>query len=175
MSLTVLIPQQQIQHRIEFLSQQIVADYADCRNLTLICVLKGGAVFFADLIRQIPLAIRCEFIQLSSYGNSTEPSRQVEIVSSGFNDLSNCHVLVVEDIIDSGQSLCLLQNHLAKSDPLSLRVCTLLDKPSRRRVEIEADYVGFTIADQFVVGYGLDYAQQYRNLPDICVLETEED
>ena len=92
-----------------------------------------------------------------------------------FNDLSNCHVLVVEDIIDSGQSLCLLQKHLTKLDPLSLRVCTLLDKPSRRRVEIEADYVGFTIADQFVVGYGLDYAQQYRNLPDICVLATEED
>ena len=175
MLLTVLIPRQQIQRRIESLSQQIVVDYANCQNLTLICVLKGGAIFFSDLIRQIPLAVRCEFIQLSSYGNSTEPSRQAEIVSSGFNDLSNCHVLVIEDIIDSGQSLCLLQNHLAKLDPLSLSVCTLLDKPSRRRVEIKADYVGFTIADQFVVGYGLDYAQQYRNQPNICVLETEED
>lgn len=168
---TVLISESQIQKRILELGKQISKDYEN-RELVLICVLRGATLFFADLAREISLPLRFEFLQTSSYYNSTEPSKNIQFIRAGSEYVKNRDVLIIEDIIDTGQTLKFLVEHLESLDPSSIKICTLLDKPSRREVSVDIDYLGFEIPNVFVVGYGLDYGQLYRNLPYIAVLES---
>lgn len=170
-SKTVLISESQIRSRILELGKQISKDYEN-RELVLICVLRGAALFFADLAREISLPLRFEFLQTSSYHNSTEPSKNIRFIRAGSDYIKNRDVLIVEDIIDTGQTLKFLVEHLETLNPNTIKICTLLDKPSRRQVSVQIDYLGFEIPNVFVVGYGLDYGQLYRNLPYIGVLES---
>ncbi|MCG9125983.1 hypoxanthine phosphoribosyltransferase [Candidatus Poribacteria bacterium] len=170
-SKTVLISESQIRTRIQELGKQISKDYEN-RELVLICVLRGATLFFADLAREISLPLRFEFLQTSSYHNSTEPSKNIRFIRAGSDYVENRDVLIVEDIIDTGRTLTFLVEHLETLNPNSIKICTLLDKPSRRQVPVEIDYLGFEIPNVFVVGYGLDYGQLYRNLPYIGVLES---
>ncbi len=161
-----------IAERVAELGRQITAEYADKKPL-MICVLKGSVVFFADLIRAIDAQISIEFMTASSYGSATVSSGEVKIVSELDNKIVGRHVILVEDIIDSGRTIAYIKSDMQKKGVLSLKVCSLLDKPDRRVADVTADYVGFTIPDEFVVGYGLDYDQKYRNFPDIGVLKPE--
>ena len=140
----------------------------------LVCILKGAAVFFTDLIREIDLPLTLDFMAISSYGSATKTSGVVRILKDLDNDILGKDVIVVEDIVDSGRTLTYLMEILKSRNPASLKLCTMLDKPSRRVAEVKVDYTGFEIPDEFVVGYGLDYAQKYRNLPFIGVLEFSE-
>ena len=167
---SVLISESQIQKRIRELGRQISEDYKD-QDLVLICVLRGAALFFADLAREISLPLRFEFLQTSSYNDSTEPSKKIQFIRAGGDYVTERNVLIVEDIIDTGQTLKFLVEYLQSLNPQSIKICTLLDKPSRREVNVNIDYSGFEIPNLFVVGYGLDYGQMYRNLPYIAVLE----
>jgi hypoxanthine phosphoribosyltransferase len=177
---SVLISESHLRNRIHELGAQIVTDYEN-QELVLLGVLRGSVIFFADLARAIfsaqlesPLTevrLRFEFVQLMSYHDSMKPSR-VELIRGGSDYLKQQHVLIVEDIVDTGRTLKFLCEHLRTLKPKTVKVCTLLDKPSRRKVPVAIDYIGFEIPDAFVVGYGLDYAQQYRNLPYIAVLES---
>jgi hypoxanthine phosphoribosyltransferase len=168
-SLRVLIPADQIQERVKALGAQIDRDCGP-GPLYLIGVLNGSFIFLADLARAIDCPVRIDFIGASSYGASTESSGRVQITKDLDTSIQGCDVIVVEDIVDTGNTLAELLELLGKRKPKSLRVVAILDKPSRRQTDLPLDYVGFTIPDEFVVGYGLDYAQDYRNLPDICVL-----
>ncbi len=161
-----------IAERVAALGRQITNEYADKKPL-LICVLKGSVVFFADLIRAIDAQISIEFMTASSYGSATVSSGEVKIVSELDNKIAGRHVILVEDIIDSGRTIAYIKGDMQKKGVMSLKVCSLLDKPDRRVADVTADYVGFTIPDEFVVGYGLDYDQKYRNFPDIGVLKPE--
>lgn len=177
---SVLISESRLQHRIHELAVQIVNDYEN-QELVLLGVLRGSVLFFADLARAIhsaqlenptrEVSLRFEFVQLVSYHDSTEPSA-VELIRGGTGYLEQRHVLIVEDIVDTGQTLKFLCEHLWTLKPKTLKVCTLLDKPSQHQVPIGIDYIGFEIPDTFVVGYGLDYAQRYRNLPYVATLES---
>ena len=167
----VLLGQQAIAERVAELGRQIMADYAG-KPLLMLSILKGSTVFFADLIRRIPLPLRIDFMEVSSYGNTTT-SGQVRLLKDLDQSCEGVHVLIVEDIIDSGSTLRYLKETLLARSPASLKICTLLDKPSRRKVDLSPEYCGFQIPDEFVVGYGLDYAERYRNLPDICILKPE--
>lgn len=167
----VLFSESQIHNRIQKLGKQISKDYEN-RELVLICVLRGAALFFADLAREISLPLRFEFLQVSSYHNQTEPSKNIRFIRAGSDYVKHRDVLIVEDIIDTGQTLNFLVKHLQSLSPNSLKICALLDKPSRRQVAVHIDYSGFEIPNVFVVGYGLDYRQLYRNLPYIAVLES---
>lgn len=162
----ILFTRDQIKKRVEEMGQQIRSDYENKKIMT-ISLLKGSFVFTADLVREIDLPVRVEFMTTSSYGHATENSGKVKIVQDIEADLSEYDVLVVDDIADSGVTLEFIMDHLAKKNPKSLASCVLLDKPSRRVVDIEADYVGFTIPDKFIVGYGLNYGHHYRNVPYI--------
>ena len=162
---SILITNSQIHERIAELGKQISQDYVG-KDLLLLCVLKGAVVFLADLMRTISIPVRCEFIQLASYNDGTSPSA-VKVVQGLTGVLNGADVLIVEDIVDSGHSLNFLIDHIETLKPQSVKVCSLLDKPDRRQVPITVDYLGFEIPDVFVVGYGMDYAQQYRNLPYI--------
>ena len=166
----VLLTEEQIGERVAALGAELAADYAD-RDPILIGVLKGSVVFLADLVRamQIPLAI--DLMEVSSYGSGTESSGQVRILKDLKGSIEGRHVLVVEDIIDTGLTLNYLLRYLGERAPASLRVACLLDKPARRLAEMEIDYRGFTIPDRFVIRYGLDYDERYRNLPYIGVLK----
>lgn len=176
---SVLISESCLQHRIRELGTQILTDYEN-KELVLLGVLRGSVLFFADLARAIfkaqdenqtrEVALRFEFVQLMSYHDSTCPST-VKLIRGGSDYLTERHVLIVEDIVDTGRTLNTLCEHLQTLNPKTVKVCTLLDKPSQRQVSVAVDYTGFEIPDTFVVGYGLDYAQQYRNLPYIAVLE----
>ena len=168
---STLISEAEIQRRVRELGQQISEDYAD-REPVFVCVLKGAALFFADLFRTVSIPVRCEFIQLSSYDDSTESSGHVRIVQGLNENLRNADVVVIEDIVDTGQTLSFLIREIEALEPASVKVCSLLDKPTRRIVSTSIDYVGFEIPDAFVVGYGLDYAQQYRNLREIYHIKT---
>ena len=168
---STLISEAEIQRRVHELGQQISEDYSD-RELVLVCVLKGAALFFADLFRALSIPARCEFIQLASYDDSTESSGHVRIVQGLNENLRDADVIVVEDIVDTGQTLSFLIKEIQALEPASVKVCSLLDKPTRRIVSTSIDYVGFEIPDAFVVGYGLDYAQQYRNLREIYHIKT---
>ncbi len=168
---TVLISESQIRERIRELGSQISKDYEN-QELVLVCVLRGATLFFADLVREISLPLRFEFLQTSSYNDSTEPSKNIEFIRAGSNYIKHRNVLIVEDIIDTGQTLKFLVKHLQTLNPKTIKICTLLDKPSRRQVSVPVDYSGFEIPNVFVVGYGLDYGQLYRNLPYIAVLES---
>ena len=166
----VLITESQIRERIRELGSQISKDYAD-QELVLICVLRGATLFFADLAREISLPIRFEFLQASSYNDRMQPSKEIEFIRTGSDYIQGRNVLIVEDIIDTGQTLNMLTEQLQALEPKSIGICTLLDKPSRRQFSIDIDYSGFVVPNVFVVGYGLDYAQMYRNLPYIAVIE----
>ncbi|MCS7301173.1 MAG: hypoxanthine phosphoribosyltransferase [Fimbriimonadales bacterium] len=167
--LELLIPAGALQARVAALGAQIAQDYAMHPPL-LVGVLKGSLVFLADLMRAIPLPVSYDFVAVSSYGAETQTTGQVRLIKDLDAPIHNRHVLVVEDIYDTGLTLNYLLGLLRQREPASLRVCTLLSKPARHQVEIELAYCGFEIADRFVVGYGLDYAEQYRNLPFIAAL-----
>jgi len=169
----VLLTEDQIQAKVAELGKRIGADYAG-RQLTLVSVLKGSLPFMADLMRAIPVPVRIDLMEVSSYGSSaTESSGLVRILKDLSATIEGEDVLIVEDIIDTGLTLNYLVRYLRGKNPASLRICTLLDKPARRLVEIPVDYIGFTIPDQFVVGYGLDYGELYRNLRFVGVLRPE--
>lgn len=168
----VLISEEMLQERVRQLGTEITEDYMG-KNPVLICVLKGGYMFLADLTRQLCIRHGVDFMAISSYGNGTESSGIVRILKDLDADVSRRHILVVEDIIDTGHTLSYLLENLRSRQPASLRVCTLLSKPARREVDLDVDYVGFEIPDEFVVGYGLDFAETYRNLPFIGVLRPE--
>jgi hypoxanthine phosphoribosyltransferase len=169
----VLVTEDQIRTKVAELGARIGADYAD-RRLTLVSVLKGSLPFMADLMRTIHVPVRIDLMEVSSYGgSSTESSGLVRILKDLSASIEGEDVLIVEDIIDTGLTLNYLLRYLRGKNPKSLRICTLLDKPARRLVDIAVDYVGFTIPDQFVVGYGLDYREYYRNLRFVGVLRPE--
>ncbi|MBC7289560.1 MAG: hypoxanthine phosphoribosyltransferase [Armatimonadetes bacterium] len=168
----VLLTEEQIHARVRELAAKLQADYAG-RTPILVGVLNGSVVFLADLMRFVQMPVVIDFIQVSSYGDATQSSGCVRLVKDLCQPIAGRDVVLVEDIVDSGRSLRFLLDELARREPRSLRVCVLLDKPSRREVEVPLDYVGFQIPDYFVVGYGLDFAQQYRNLPYIAVLREE--
>lgn len=170
----VLIPENELQAKIDQLAADITADYHDRRPL-LVCVLKGAVVFLADLARRLPFALEMDFMAVSSYGHSTESSGVVRILKDLDSDIKGRHVLVVEDIIDSGLTLQYLSQSLKARNPASLEIVTLLSKTSRRVTDLECRYTGFDIPDMFVVGYGLDYKEKYRNLPFVGVLESAVD
>lgn len=169
-----LITEAQIRTRIRELGEQISKDYAD-QELVLVCVLRGATLFFADLAREISLPLRFEFLQTSSYNDSTRPSKKIEFIRTGSNYIEHRDVLIIEDIIDTGRTLSFLLEHLNTLNPKSIKICTLLNKPSRREVPVNIDYTGFEVPNVFLVGYGLDYAQMYRNLPYIAVIEPSSD
>lgn len=166
----VMISEEQIKKRVVEMAEQIEADYAG-KNLIVVGILKGASVFVSDLIRRIDLPLTLDFMAVSSYGMSTESSGVVRILKDLDMDISGMDVLIVEDIIDSGLTLNYLQDYLSARHVNSLRLCTLLDKPHRRKTEVKADYIGFTIEDEFIVGYGIDCKEQYRNLPYIAAVE----
>ena len=168
----VLFSQQQLEERVDQIAQEITRDYAG-KEIVLISVLRGSFVFMADLCRRIGLPCTIDFMSVSSYGSGTSSTGQVQITKDLSGDISGKHILVVEDILDSGNTLSYLLKLLEQRKPASIRLCTLLDKPERRIKPVEVHYSGFTIPDAFVVGYGLDYAEHYRNLPYIGILKPE--
>ena len=169
----VLVTEEDVDKRIKELGEQISKDYAG-KQVHLICVLKGGVFFMCELAKRITVPVSMDFMSVSSYGDGTKSSGVVKIAKDLDETLEGKDVLIVEDIIDSGRTLYYLMDILSKRNPNSMRLCTLLDKPERRVKDVKVDYVGFNIPDEFVVGYGLDYAQRYRNLPFIGVVEGVE-
>ena len=167
----ILLDRETIAKKVAELGRTIARDYAHTRPL-MVCVLKGSVVFYADLIRAIDTPLDLDFIAVSSYGRGTT-SGEVRMIKDLDVSIEERDVLIVEDILDTGLTLKYLTEMLRARGPASLKLCTLLDKPERRRAKVEADYRGFTIPNEFVVGYGLDYAEQYRNLPDIGILKPE--
>lgn len=168
----ILITRQQLAQRVAELGKQITADYRG-KDLVVLGILKGAVIFFSDLIREIDLAMTLDFMAISSYGNATKSSGVVRILKDLDKDIIDKDVLVVEDIIDTGLTLSFLKANLLSRGAASIKICALLDKPDRRLVNLTCDYKGFSIPDAFVVGYGLDYDQRYRNLPEIGVLKPE--
>lgn len=169
----ILVDEQSLQRRVRELGQTISADYAG-HDLLLICVLKGGVAFLTDLMRQLTIPHEIDFMAISSYGmGKRESSGVVRILMDLKTNIEGRDVLIVEDIVDSGRTISYLLRTLEARNPASLRVCTLLNKPERRAVEVPLDYVGFDIPDEFVLGYGLDLDEKYRHLPFVCVLKTE--
>ena len=169
-NLSVLIPTEKLQERIRQMGQQISKDYAG-RRPELICVLKGAMVFLSDLMRAIDLSLTIDYIAVSSYGKEKNSSGEVKIVKDLDEPLQGRDIILVEDILDTGLTLSFLINSFKARGATSIKIATLLNKPERRKVEVHADYVGFDIPDEFVVGYGLDYAERYRNLPYIGVVK----
>ena len=167
---SILFSQEQIKARVKELGEQITRDYQG-QNLLVIGVLKGAFVFMADLIREINLPVEVDFISVSSYGASTVSSGEVRITKDLDHSVEGKSVLLVEDIVDTGLTLNYIEEIFQKRNPANVKICCLLDKPSRRRSSVAAEYVGFTIEDLFVVGYGLDYAGKYRNYPAVCILK----
>jgi hypoxanthine phosphoribosyltransferase len=168
----VLVSQEALAARIREMGEQISADYAD-ESILMVGVLRGAVIFMADLARAISRPVTIDFIAVSSYGASTSSSGVVRIIKDLDEDIAGRHVLIVEDIIDSGLTLKYLYDNLLSRNPASVKICTLLSKPSRRKVDVPVAYNGFTIPDYFAVGYGLDYAEKYRNLPYVGVLKPE--
>ena len=168
----VLISHKQIREKTRELGRRIEKDY-EGKNPLLICVLKGGLMFLADLMREIRMPLEIDFMAVSSYSDATESSGVVRILMDLDRNIRGRHVLIVEDIIDTGRTLNYIIENLRTRGPASIKICTLLNKPARRVLEIPLDYVGFEIPDRFVIGYGLDYGEIYRNLPFIGVLKPE--
>ena len=165
-----IITQEQMRNRIRELGRQISTDYAG-KDLVLVGVLKGAYAFFADLARAIRIPVRVDFIVVTSYGTGAKTSGKVKLVTELTEQIKNKDVLLVEDIVDSGLTVQYLMKALARRKPKSINVCTLLSKPERRVVDVHVQYIGFKIPDQYVIGYGLDYQQKYRNLPYLAVLD----
>jgi len=168
----ILVSETQISRRLKKLGKEISDTYGD-EEITVIAIINGALLFSADLMRQVVSPIRIDCIRVSSYRNETRPVAEPEIFSSLTIDVENRNVLLIDDILDTGRTLSVVYRLLKSRNPSSLRTCVLLDKKGRREVECEADFVGFTIPDRFVVGYGLDFAERYRNLPCIGVLKPE--
>lgn len=168
----ILIDQPTIEQRVKELGEQISKDYAG-KTVTLVCILKGGLMFLCDLAKHITVPVKYDFMSVSSYGDSTQSSGVVRITKDLEESIEGKDIIIVEDIIDTGLTLSYLLNNLHSRNPASLRICTLLDKPDNRRVEIPVNYVGFTVPNEFLVGYGLDYQQLYRNFPYIFVLNPK--
>ena len=171
--LKVLISREEIKNTVARLAKEIKEDYHDTQPL-LISVLKGSFVFMADLIRQLDLPVEIDFIKLSSYGAGMKSSGEVKVVQKLKTPIKGRDVLVIEDIVDTGLTISFLLNYLRKKKPASLKLCALTDKPSCHKAPVSIDYLGFTLPDKFIVGYGLDLHEKFRNLPDICVLENDE-
>ena len=169
----VLLTEEEVDKRIKEVAEQINKDYAG-KSVHLICILKGGVFFTCELAKRLNMPVSMDFMSVSSYGAGTVSSGVVRIIKDLDEPLEGKNVLIVEDIIDSGRTLSYLIEILKKRNPASIRLCTLLDKPERRVTDVKVDYVGFNIPDEFVVGYGLDYAQKYRNLPYVGVVEGVE-
>lgn len=168
----ILLSEKEIADKVQELGKTLAAEYRD-KNPLVICVLKGAVVFMADLIRHMDIPCEMDFMAVSSYGSGTESSGMVKILKDLDASVQNRHVLVVEDIMDSGLTLSRLLELLRHREAASVKVVTLLNKPERRKVDLSPDYSGYDIPDEFVVGYGLDYSEQYRNLPYIGVLKPE--
>ncbi len=168
----ILITEAEAKKRIAELAEEINRDY-EGKEYTMVVTLRGAVMFFADLFRQLTGNVDCDFIAVSSYGATTHTTGEVKMSKDLSSPIKDKHIIIVEDIIDTGITLSYLKKLLAAREPASLKVCSFLDKPSRREVEIEGDYIGFKIPNEFVIGYGLDYDQKYRNLPDVCVLAPE--
>lgn len=168
----VLVSREQISEMVKRLGRRISEDYAG-KELVLAGVLKGGFIFLADLMREISIPVDMDFIAVSSYGESTRSSGVVRIIKDIDLDVVGKHVLIVEDLVDTGLTLRHLKDLFNTRGPKSVKICTAFDKPSRRKVEIEVEYNGIEVPDKFIVGYGLDYAGRYRNLPDVCTLKEE--
>ncbi|MGI6552016.1 MAG: hypoxanthine phosphoribosyltransferase [Clostridia bacterium] len=168
----ILITEEELEQKVQEMGEQISKDYVG-KDLLLVGILKGAVVFLSDLMRKISIPLHLDFMAVSSYGQATESSGAVMILKDLETNISEKHVLIVEDIVDTGLTLKYIVENLKSRNPLSLKVCTLLDKPERRLVDVQVDYKGFSIPDAFVVGYGLDYGEQYRHLPHISVLKPE--
>lgn len=168
----VLLTEEEVDARINEIGKQISEDYAG-RQVHLICVLKGGSFFMCELAKRITVPVSFDFMSVSSYGGDTKSSGVVKIVKDLDDSIKDKEVIIIEDIIDSGRTLSYLMELLQQRGPKSLSLCTLLDKPDRRVVDVKVDYTGFQIPDEFVVGYGLDYDQRYRNLPYIGIVEFD--
>ena len=168
--LHTLFPRAEIEAAVKRLASEITRDYQD-KHPVLIGILKGVFVFMSDLVRDLDFPLEIEFVRLSSYGSGQQTTGKVKVVQGLSCPIRNRDVLVVEDIVDTGITIAFLMAYLKKKRPASLKLCALTDKPSRRQVPVNIDYLGFSVPDKFVVGYGLDFNEKYRNLPDICVLE----
>ncbi len=166
--------EQQVEDRVSEIAAQISKDY-EGKKIHMICILRGSVFFFSELAKKITLPVTIDFMSVSSYGNGTESTGSLEVRKDLDDDIDGKDVLVVEDIIDTGNTLWMIQKILQARNTASLRICTLLDKPDRRETKVHIDYTGFVVPDEFIVGYGLDYAQKYRNLPYIGRLEFVED
>lgn len=166
----VLISEEEVKEKIRAIAEKINADYAG-KELHVVCILKGGVFFMCELVKHITVPVTHDFMAVSSYGDATVSSGRIKIIKDLDDSIEGKDVLIVEDIIDSGRTLHHLLQLLRARNPKSIKLCTLLDKPDRREIEVPIDYVGFAVPDLFVVGYGLDYAQHYRNLPYIGVIE----
>ncbi len=167
-----LLTEEQIADIVKKMGKQISEDYKG-KNLLLVSVLKGSLIFMADLMREITIPCSIDFLSVSSYGNGTSTTGEVRILKDLDASLEGKDLLVVEDILDSGVTLSFLLKNLSARNPASVRLCTFLDKPERRRVDIKADYIGASVPDKFIVGYGLDYAEKYRNIPFVGILKPE--
>ena len=170
--LHVLLSEQELKDKVTELGRRISEDYAG-KRLLVVSVLKGSVVFMADLMRAVTIPAEIDFMSVSSYGSGAKTSGVVKIIKDLDINLEGFDLLIVEDILDSGLTLSYIKKILTQRSPRSIRICTLLDKPERRQADIQADYAGFEVPDEFVVGYGLDYAEKYRNLPYIGVLKPE--
>ena len=168
----LLLTREQIAARVQEMGRQITEDFRG-RDLTVICILKGAVVFFVDLVREIDLPMTMDFMAISSYGSATKSSGVVRILKDLDKPINGRDVLIIEDIVDSGVTLYNVKNVFLKRGAAEVKICTFLDKPARRKADICVDYVGATIPDEFVVGYGLDYAEKYRNLPYLGVLKRQ--
>lgn len=168
----VLLSEEQIQARVAELGAKLAEDYKG-KDLLAVGILKGSNVFMSDLIRKIDIPLQIDFMMVSSYGNAAESSGIVKIVKDLEHGIKGKHLLIIEDIIDSGLTLKYLKQMLETREPASIKLCTLLDKPAKRKESVDVDYIGFTMPDEFLVGYGIDYAEYYRNLPYIGALKRE--
>lgn len=168
----ILFSEKQLERCVSELGEKITADYKG-KPLVVVGILKGSNIFTSDLVRKIDLPLRMDFMSVSSYGNATTSTGQVKIIKDLDKGIEGEHVLIVEDIVDSGLTLKYLKDLLATRMPASIKICTLLDKPARRKEAITPDYVGFEVPDEFIIGYGIDYAERYRNLPFIGILKRE--
>jgi len=170
---SILVTEQEIRERVEVLGQEISESYADVDELTVIAIINGAVLFTADLIRHIDLPVRLDCMRVASYRNDTNPVRTADIIDMLRLDLEDAHVLIIDDVLDTGHTCKRVIEEIKKLNPASVKFGVLLEKEGRREVEFGADFVGFSIPDKFVVGYGLDFAEQYRQLPCIGVLKPE--
>lgn len=171
---TTLISESELKERIQSIAKEITKHY-NGEEVKTICVLKGAVMFMVDLVKYLDLPVRFDFMDVSSYGDSTQSSGNIKILKDLDDPIEGENILIVEDIIDSGRTLYYLIDYLKSKNPKSIKLCTLFDKPDRREFDVHVDWTGFDIPDEFIVGYGLDYAQRYRNLPYIGILHFDED